>query len=124
MFETTSSPLDGVFQDHVNVRGEVFHESADLNSEITWNNLNQLQIPPTCFTVDTNNYLPPLVENMVQSCTSLDEWVESQQYSNFVLWDNIIEAQIGGGVEATILPSSSSSNMGLGTTLSSFLSAL
>ncbi|KAK8533060.1 hypothetical protein V6N12_076341 [Hibiscus sabdariffa] len=151
MFDTIT-PLDGVLQD-ANVRGEVFHDSAHLNTEISWNNLNQLQVQPfppsTSFTVDTNNYLPPLIDNMenmvpieVQSCASLDEeggeitleslrrqqqelneWVESQQCSNFVLWDNIIEGQIGvGGVEAAILPPSSSSNMG--TTLSSFPSSL
>ncbi|XP_039037945.1 myb-related protein 308-like [Hibiscus syriacus] len=146
MFDTTITPLDEVLQD-ANVRGEVFHESAHLNTETTWNNLNQLQVipfpPSNSF---TDNYLPSLIDNMVpievQSCTNLDEeggeitleslrrqqqelneWVESQQCSNLVLWDNIIEGQIGGGgVEATVLPSSSSSNTG--SRLSSFSSAL
>ncbi|GMI64061.1 myb domain protein 103 [Hibiscus trionum] len=130
MFDTIT-PLDGVLQD-----------SPHLNTETSWNTLNQLQVQPflpsTSFAVETNNYLPPLIdimENMVpievQSGTRLEEeggeiamerlrrqqqelneWVESQQCSNFVMWDNIIEGQIG--VEA---PSSS-------TTLSSFPSAL
>ncbi|PPD80889.1 hypothetical protein GOBAR_DD22185 [Gossypium barbadense] len=132
MFESTMTPIDqGVLLQDVNVRGEVFHEQAQLN---TWNNNNhlnqqlQLQVPfpppSTSFTKDTNNnYLPPLIDNMetmvpieVQSCTSLDEegggeitleslrrqqqelneWVESQQCSSLLLWDNIIEGQIGG----------------------------
>ncbi|XVE57949.1 hypothetical protein DITRI_Ditri04bG0130500 [Diplodiscus trichospermus] len=140
MFDTT--PLDGI-QD-ANVRGELFHE-ANLNSE-TWNlnDQHQVQVFPlsTSFTtgMDTNNYLPPLVENMenmvpieVQSCSmdeegeitlaclqrqqqELNEWVESQQCSNFLFWDNI-EGQLG---EEAIAPTSSS----MGTTLSSFPSSL
>ncbi|TYH81192.1 hypothetical protein E1A91_D03G166400v1 [Gossypium mustelinum] len=162
MFESTMTPIDqGVLLQDVNVRGEVFHEQAQLN---TWNNNNhlnqqlQLQVPfpppSTSFTMDTNNnYLPPLIDNMetmvpieVQSCTSLDEegggeitleslrrqqqelneWVESQQCSSFLLWDNIIEGQIGGSVEGTTipLPPSSSSSSNMGTTLSSFPSSL
>ena len=140
MFDTT--PLDGI-QD-ANVRGDLFHESANLNTE-TWNlNQHQVQIfpPSTSFTtgMDTNNYLPPLVENMenmvpieVRSCSmddegeitleclqrqqqELNEWVESQQCSNFLFWENI-EGQLGG---EAIPPTSSN----MGTTLSSFPSSL
>ena len=140
MFDTT--PLDGI-QD-ANVRGELFHEPANLNTE-TWN-LNQHQVqafpPSISFTVgmDTNNCLPPLVENIenmvpieVQSCSmdeegemtleclqrqqqELNEWVESQQCSNFLFWENI-EGQLGG---EAIPPTSSN----MGTTLSSFPSSL
>ncbi|XVE64785.1 hypothetical protein DITRI_Ditri07aG0129600 [Diplodiscus trichospermus] len=142
MFDTTPVVLDGI-QDS-NVRGELFHEPDNLNTE-TWN-LNQHQVqafsPSTSFTVgmDTNNCLPPLVENMenmvpieVQSCSmdeegemtleclqrqqqELNEWVESQQCSNFLFWDNI-EGQLGGDA---IPPTSSN----MGTTLSSFPSSI
>ncbi|KAE8694597.1 Transcription factor MYB86 [Hibiscus syriacus] len=143
MFDT-SNTLDGVqVHQHGNtVRGELFNEAANLNTEGTWN-LNQHQVqafpPSTSFTVgmDSNSYLPPLVENMenlgvpieVQSCSIeeegeitleclqkqqlvLNEWVESQQCSNFMFWE-----QLGG--EA--LPPTSSN---IGTTLSSFPTSL
>lgn len=146
IFDTT--PIDGaqVHQHGNNVRGQPFHEPANLNTESSWN-LNQHQVqafpPSTSFTVgmDTNNYLPPLVENMenmvvpveVQSCSieeegemtleclqrqqqELNEWVESQQCSNFLFWDTL-EGQLGG--EA--LPPTSSN---MGTTLSSFPTSL
>ncbi|XVF13068.1 hypothetical protein REPUB_Repub08aG0175900 [Reevesia pubescens] len=145
MFDTTDPVLDGI-QEYANVRGELFHEPANLNTDAAWN-LNQHQVqafpPSTSFAagIDTNNYLPPLVENMenmvpieVQSCTSMDEegeitfeclqrqqqelneWVESQQCSSFLFWDNI-EGQLGG---EAIPPTSSN----MGTTLSSFPSSL
>ncbi|XP_022773261.1 transcription factor MYB46 [Durio zibethinus] len=140
MFDTT--PLDGI-QDG-NVRGGFFLEPANLNSE-TWN-LNQHQVqafpPSTSFKVgmDTNNCLPPLIENMenmmpieVQSCSmdeagemtleclqrqqqELNEWVESQNCSNILFWD-IVEGQLGG---EAIPPTSSN----MGTALSSFPSSL
>ncbi|KAL4339404.1 hypothetical protein GQ457_08G028270 [Hibiscus cannabinus] len=149
MFDTTNT-LDG-FQVHQhgtnNVRGELFNDAANLNTECSWN-LNQHQVqafpPSTSFTVgmDSNNYLPPLVENMenmamavVQSCSmeeegemtleclhlqrqqqELNEWVESQQCSNFLFWDNI-QGQLSG--EA--LPPTSSN---MGATLSSFPTSL
>ncbi|OMP06060.1 hypothetical protein COLO4_08370 [Corchorus olitorius] len=150
MFDTTPLVLDGIHQDGNIVRGDhIFHETANLNTESTWN-LNQHQVqafpPSTSFTagMDTN-YLPPLVENMetmvpnmveVQSCSmdeegemtleslqrqqqELNEWVESQQCSNFLFWDNIEGVQLNGG-EANIAPTSSS----MGTSLSSFPSSL
>ncbi|XVF52967.1 hypothetical protein PTKIN_Ptkin05aG0060400 [Pterospermum kingtungense] len=123
---------------------QLFHEPANLNSTETWN-LNQHQVqafpPSTSFGIDANNCLPPLVENMenmvpieVQSCSmdeeagemtleclqrqqqELNEWVESQQCSNFLFWDNI-EGQLGGEP----LPPTSSN---MGTTLSSFPSSV
>ncbi|GAV76125.1 Myb_DNA-binding domain-containing protein [Cephalotus follicularis] len=137
MFDT--SPIDGnVVGNNVhNVIGEIFQESASLNAE-TWNSRQHQfqQFPPqTCFTtgLDTN-YLPPLIESMeimvpleVQSCRmdeegdialdclqrqELNEWLESQQCSNFLFWDNV-EGPLGGDEIAQ-----ASSNMG--ATLSSF----
>ncbi|XVF51424.1 hypothetical protein PTKIN_Ptkin04bG0184300 [Pterospermum kingtungense] len=149
MFDTSTTPVDGTNQD-ANVRGDLFHESANLNTESIWN-LNehhQVQVyPPTSpnsfATMDITNYnLPPLVENLenmvpieVRSCSmdegeitleclqrqqqELNEWVESQQCSNFLFsWDNIEGVQLGAG--ESIAPSSSN----MGTTLSSFPSSL
>ncbi|MED6209176.1 hypothetical protein PIB30_052215 [Stylosanthes scabra] len=141
---TTLLRVDQIFQD----------ANVGLSSE-TWNNNNlshhhhhnqQVQelAPPstTSFTVavglDTNNYLPPLIENVesmvpveVQSCSmeevadaaleclqlqrhqdhhQLNAWVESthvhQQCPNFLFWDNVVEAQIGG--QEQLAPNSSS----------------
>ncbi|KAK8484821.1 hypothetical protein V6N11_070923 [Hibiscus sabdariffa] len=153
MFDTTNT-LDR-FQVHQhgtnNVRGELFNDATNLNTESSWN-LNQHQVqafpPSTCFTVavdmDSNNNLPALVENMenmavpieVQSCSmeeegemtleclqlqrqqqELNEWVESQQCSNFLFWDNI-HGQLTG---ETLPPTSL--NM-TAATLSSFPTSL
>ncbi|KAE8710794.1 Transcription factor MYB86 [Hibiscus syriacus] len=130
----TRTTLDGiqVHEHGDNVRGEVFNEAANLNTESSWN-LNQHQVqafpPSTSFIVsmDSNNYLPPLVENMEdegemtleylqRQQQELNEWVESQQCSNFLFWDNI---KIHG--EEALPPASS--NMPT-TTLSSFPTSL
>ena len=161
MFDTTS--LDGAQEN--NVRSEYFQDALGLNTE-TWNNVNQHQhqhqvhvqiqvqgqghgLAPhhhTAFTtgIDTNNYLPPLIENMesmvplevVQSCSmdeegeigleclqrqELNDWVESQQQcSNFLFWDNVDDHQgpLGGD---EIAPASS--NVGTNT-LTAFPSSL
>ncbi|KAG5228320.1 hypothetical protein OIU77_022965 [Salix suchowensis] len=140
MFDTSTS-LDGIAD--CSVRGEVFPDSVSLNTE-TWNSnqLHQVQagLPPQAtFSIGMDtNYLPPLIDNMMpvemQSCSmneegdiSLDclqrqelniEWVESQQCSNFLFWDNVEESVLGG---AEIAPNSSS--MGAAT-FSSFPSTL
>ncbi|KAJ6714423.1 MYB DOMAIN PROTEIN 55 [Salix viminalis] len=127
MFDTSTS-LDGIAD--CSVRGEVFPDSVSLNTE-TWNSnhLHQVQagLPPQAtFSIGMDtNYLPPLIDNMMpiemQSCSmneegdiSLDclqrqelniEWVESQQCSNFLFWDNVEESVLGG---AEIAPNSSS----------------
>lgn len=139
MFDTSAS-LDGIADS--SVRGELFQEPASLNTE-TWNS-NQNQhvqaLPPqAAFSIGMDtNYLPPLIENMesmvpieMQSCSmneegemaleclqrhELNEWVESQQCSNFLFWDNV-EGSLGG---EEIAPNSSS----MGATLSSFPSSL
>ncbi|KDP25388.1 hypothetical protein JCGZ_20544 [Jatropha curcas] len=140
---TTATPLDGISE---HVRGEIFHEPANLNTE-AWNSNHhhhhhhQIQSlnPQATFSIGMDtNYLPPLVDNMesmvpieMQSCSmedegeialgclqrqELNEWVESQQCSNFLFWDNV-EGSIGG---EEIAPTSSS----MGATLSSFPSSL
>ncbi|XP_050227001.1 transcription repressor MYB6 [Mercurialis annua] len=93
------------------------------------------------------NYLPPLVENMEnlvvpmgmnKSCSideegeiiglgcssqrqELNEWIESQQCSNFMFWDINVEGSVLGGEEIAPI---NSSNMGATPTLSSFPSSL
>ncbi|KAJ6946204.1 MYB transcriptional factor [Populus alba x Populus x berolinensis] len=140
MFDTSTS-LDGMADS--SVRGEVFPDSASLNME-TWNSNHHHQVqaalpPQATFSIGMDtNYLPPLIDNMMpiemQSCSmneegemSLEclqrqelniEWVESQQCSNFLFWDNVEESVLGG---EEIAPNSSS--MGAAT-LSSFPSSL
>ncbi|KAJ9173656.1 hypothetical protein P3X46_016770 [Hevea brasiliensis] len=142
MFDTGTNPLDGIADS--SVRGELFHEHASLNTE-TWNtnqhHHHQVQaLPPQAtFSIGMDtNYLPPLIENMehmvpmeMQSCSmddegeialgclqrqELNEWVESQQCSNFLFWDNV-DGPLSG---EEIAPTSSS----MGATLSSFPSSL
>ncbi|KAJ4841564.1 hypothetical protein Tsubulata_049305 [Turnera subulata] len=141
MFDTSSASLDGIAD---RVRGEIFHESASLNSETNWNpsQPHQVQALPSqaSFSIGMDtNYLPPLIENMenivpieMQPCSmndqegeitleclqrqELNEWVESQQCSNFLFWDNV-EGQLGG---EEIAPTSAS----MGAALSSFPSSL
>ncbi|KAA8522447.1 hypothetical protein F0562_013192 [Nyssa sinensis] len=109
MFDSTGS-VDGINGDG-NGRPELFHEPAGLNSE-TWHLNQQVHALPTSASFTTGmetNYLPPLIENMenmvsleVQSCSindegdmafeclqrqELNEWVESQQCSSFLFWD-------------------------------------
>lgn len=123
------------------------HQSHDHS------NINQGLVPPplaTPFTsgIDTN-YLPPLIENIenmvtidhqVQSCSmdeegeialeclrrqELNEWVESQQCSNFLFWDINVEGSILGGSDhdhQQIDPAANSPSMG--TNLSAFPSSL
>ncbi|XP_011022623.1 PREDICTED: transcription factor MYB46-like isoform X1 [Populus euphratica] len=143
MFDTSTASLDGIVDS--SVRGELFHDSASLNTE-TWNSSQhhhvQAVLPPQAtFSIGMDtNYLPPLIDNMenmvpieMQSCSMNDEgeisleclqrqelnieWVESQQCSNFLFWDNV-EGPLGG---EEIVPTSSS--MGAAT-LSSFPSSL
>jgi myb proto-oncogene protein len=143
MFDTSTASLDGIVDS--SVRGELFHDSASLNTE-TWNSSQhhhvQAVLPPQAtFSIGMDtNYLPPLIDNMenmvpieMQSCSMNDEgeisleclqrqelnieWVESQQCSNFLFWDNV-EGPLGG---EEIAPTSSS--MGAAT-LSSFPSSL
>ena len=140
MFDTSTS-LDGIADS--SVRGEVFPDSASLNME-TWNSNQHHQVqaalpPQATFSIGMDtNYLPPLIDNMMpiemQSCSmneegeiSLEclqrqelniEWVESQQCSNFLFWDNVEESVLSG---EEIAPNSSS--MGAAT-LSSFPSSL
>ncbi|KAF8380172.1 hypothetical protein HHK36_027655 [Tetracentron sinense] len=126
-----------------NAQTEYFHEGAGINSD-SWH-LNQHQVqafppPPPSFTaaMDSNNYLPPLIENMenmvpmqVQSCSmdedgektmeclqrqELSEWVESQLCPSFLIWENV-ERQLGG---EEIAPASSD----METMLSSYPSSL
>lgn len=142
MFDTGTTPLDGIADN--SVRGEFFNEPASLNTE-TWNtnqhHHHQVQIlpPQATFSIGMDtNYLPPLIENMenmvpieMQSCSmddegeialgclqrqELNEWVDSQQCSNFLFWDNV-DGPLGG---EEIAPNSSS----MGATLSSFPSSL
>lgn len=117
---------------------QYFHDSViGLNSE-TWNQVQSSSLPPpiisTTFTMDTMNYLPPLIENVenmvdeevgdhgqVQELNSIDQW-HHQQYpnNNFLFWDNIVHL---GGEEQQLAPNSSS-NMGTNsTTLSPFPSS-
>ncbi|CAL5214873.1 unnamed protein product [Lathyrus oleraceus] len=117
---------------------QYFHDSViGLNSE-TWNQVQSASLPPpiisTTFTMDTMNYLPPLIENVenmvdeevgdhgqVQELNSIDQW-HHQQYpnNNFLFWDNIVHL---GGEEQQLAPNSSS-NMGTNsTTLSPFPSS-
>ncbi|TXG50563.1 hypothetical protein EZV62_023087 [Acer yangbiense] len=87
--------------------------------------------------MDTNTYLPPLIENMeslvssmdqVQSCSideegemafeclqrqqELNEWVESQNCSNFLFWDNVDGPVLGGDDQelAPVSPNTMSSS--------------
>ncbi|KAG6781111.1 hypothetical protein POTOM_013996 [Populus tomentosa] len=121
MFDTSTASLDGIVDG--SVRGELFHDSASLNTE-TWNSSQhhhvQAVLPPQAtFSIGMDtNYLPPLIDNMenmvpieMQSCSMNDEgeisleclqrqelnieWVESQQCSNFLFWDNV-EGPLGG----------------------------
>ncbi|GMI95499.1 myb domain protein 103 [Hibiscus trionum] len=135
LFSSPATPLFMFQFDTVNTfDGIQVHQHGNLNTESSWN-LNQHQVqafpPSTSFTVgvDSNNYLPPLVENMEtmeeegemgleclqRQQQELNEWIqlESQQCSNFLLWDNI-------SGETTFPPSSSN----MGTTLSSFPTSL
>ncbi|KAJ6347396.1 hypothetical protein OIU76_003970 [Salix suchowensis] len=143
MFDTSTTSLDGIVDS--SVRGEFFHDSASLNTE-TWNSSQHHQVqavlpPQATFSIGMDsNYLPPLIDNMenmvpieMQSCSMNDEgemsleclqrqelnieWVESQQCSNFLFWDNV-DGPLGG---EEIAPNSSS--MGAAT-LSSFPSSL
>ena len=148
MFDTSS--LDGTTTaDTNNVRAELFQDTIMGLSSETWNlSHHQVQaLPPhpaAAFTsaaeMDTNNYLPPLIENVenmvpisVQSFSmdeegeialdclrrqELNEWVETQQQCpNFLFWDSV-EGQLGGD---ELVPNSS--HMGA-STLSPFPSSL
>ncbi|KAH7526075.1 hypothetical protein JRO89_XSUnG0066400 [Xanthoceras sorbifolium] len=130
MFEYPSPVLDGI-TDHNNVRaGELFHDPWTSSNHLHHHQqhhhqIHQVQAMPsstTAFTtvgMDTNTYLPPLIENIenlipidqVQSCSiddegemaleclqrqqELNEWVESQNCSNYLFWDNV-EGPLGG----------------------------
>ncbi|KAE8728027.1 Transcription factor MYB86 [Hibiscus syriacus] len=119
----SSPPPLFIFDTRNTLNGIQVHQHGDnLNTESSWN-LNQhhqlqaLAPSTSSFTVggmDSNNYLPPLIENMEDGEMTLEclqrqqqelnEWVEySQQCSNFLFWDNI---NIQGEEEA--LPSTSS----------------
>ncbi|KAK7318187.1 hypothetical protein RJT34_02886 [Clitoria ternatea] len=148
MFDT-SSVLEGTVTETNNsgsVRAEQFQDVlCNLSSE-TWN-LSQHQVQalaPLTVSLDTTNYLPPLIENVenmvpieVQSCRmdeegdialeclqrqELNEWVveTQQQCPNFVFWDNVEEGQLGGGEE--LAPNSS--NVEANSVLSPFPSSL
>ncbi|KAI9174258.1 hypothetical protein LWI28_014708 [Acer negundo] len=147
-----------------NVRSsvELFHDQqASLNTAEQWsssnhhhhhhqqqhhriNQFNQAILPLSsninaAFTsgMDTNTYLPPLIENMeslvssmdqVQSCSideegemafeclqrqqELNEWVESQNCSNFLFWDNVDGPVLGGDDQelAPVSPNTMSSS--------------
>ncbi|KAJ1416135.1 SANT/Myb domain [Sesbania bispinosa] len=156
MFDTSS--LDGTITsaDHTNSNNarasdQLFQDTSTvgLSCAETWNLSIHQQVqalpphPVTTFSaaavIDSTNYLPPLIENMVpidvQSCNmeeegeltleclqrqGLNEWVESQQQCpSFLFWDSVVEGQLGGGGE--LAPNSS--NMGTNT-LSPFPSSL
>ncbi|WCJ26354.1 myb domain protein 103 [Euphorbia peplus] len=135
MFDTTTS-LDVIGDANI-IRGELFHASTSLNTE-TWNTnhrhhqhqndqVQSITGHHTTFSIGMDsNYLPPLIENMehmvpmdqMQSCSIDGEaYFESQQCSNFLFWENVVDGQLGG---EEIAPTSSS----LGATLSSFPSSL
>lgn len=148
MFDTASS-LEGIANGNTdNGQVELYGENnANLSSE-PWHHLSQYHSqalttqPPFTTGVDIN-YLPPLIENMenmavtlgVQSCgmdeggdqvaleclqrQDLNEWVESQQCSNFLFWDSM-EGQVLGGEDVAPL---ASPNVGADR-LSSFPSSL
>ncbi|GFZ01456.1 hypothetical protein Acr_15g0000650 [Actinidia rufa] len=136
MFDTSGS-LEGIIADG-NQRRELFHEPEGLNSE-TWH-MNQQDVqelnPTASFSMDSN-YLPSLInleievpmDHQLQCCgvneerdMGLDclereelmnvEWVESQQCSSFLFWDQS-EGPLCGD---EIAPASSN----MGTMLSSY----
>ncbi|XP_065858344.1 transcription factor MYB3 [Euphorbia lathyris] len=137
MFDTTTSSLDVIGD--ANVRGEIFHETWNTNHhhhhQQHQNGGSNMSGGHATFSIGMDtNYLPPLIENMenmvgmdqMQSCSidegemgilqrqEINEWVESQQCSNFLFWDNL-------GGDENIAPTSSSLGA---TTLSSFPSSL
>ncbi|KAE9597782.1 hypothetical protein Lal_00041445 [Lupinus albus] len=121
MFDTSSLDHGTTTLTDNNIRPYLFQDSVGFNTE-TWNlsHHHQVQEPFTIGLYNTNNYLPPLIENVenmvaieVQCCSmneqgdvalecmqrqELNEWVETQQQqcSNFLFcWDNV-EGQLGG----------------------------
>ncbi|GMQ05530.1 hypothetical protein CsSME_00050521 [Camellia sinensis var. sinensis] len=147
MFDTSGSTLEGISADG-NERSEFFHEQLGLNSEISTWHMNQQEVPSLpppvlSFTtsMDLNNYLPPLIENienmvsmevqqpnsineerdMALDCLQrqeLNEWVDSQHCPSFLFWDHPDQGPLRG--EEEIAPSSSN----MGTMLSSYPSSL
>lgn len=143
MFDTAS--LEGLAES--NEQQELFTEAVTVNSAGTWNLNHQqfhttLLPPPPPYTSGSAdaNYLPPLIENVenmlnmgAQSSNideegdrialecfqrqELNEWVESHQCPNFLLWDNV-EGPFGG---EDIVPASSTAGA---STMSSFPSSL
>ncbi|XP_038876121.1 transcription factor MYB26 [Benincasa hispida] len=123
---------------------ELFHDSLSLNSDTTWhmNNHHNHLFPTavlgpqmglaaggTTVMNNTNNYLPPLIENIESLVTmedegemalqclerqELNEWVVEStqpQNSNFLFWENV-EGSLGG--EEIIAPPSSNATIGGG----------
>ncbi|KAH7862434.1 hypothetical protein Vadar_004766 [Vaccinium darrowii] len=119
MFDTNS--LEGHNATDGNKRpDELFHEPVGLNSDQTWH-INQQQVqafhPRASFSSSMDsNYLPPLLENSMESI-GLNEWVECQQCPSFLFWDQA-EGSLGG---EEIAPSSSNMETML---LSSYPSSL
>ncbi|KAF8013379.1 hypothetical protein BT93_I1276 [Corymbia citriodora subsp. variegata] len=143
MFDTAS--LEGLAEN--NEQQELFTEAVTVNSAATWNLNHQqfhttLLPPPPPYTSGSAdaNYLPPLIENVenmlnigAQSSNideegdrialecfqrqELNEWVESHQCPNFLLWDNV-EGPFGG---EDIVPASSTAGA---SSMSSFPSSL
>lgn len=127
MFDTGTSPFDATA--HNSVRGELFNDPASLTAE-TWNSNqhhhhHQVQAFPhhqATFSIgiDTNNYLPPLIENMIPMDEEGDIALRCMQRqelnSNFLFWDNVDEPL--GGEEIAAISSS------MEASLSSFPSSL
>ncbi|OWM72080.1 hypothetical protein CDL15_Pgr017963 [Punica granatum] len=148
MFDTTSSLEEITDGNTNNGQAELYCDNNAGLSSGAWHHLGQYHgqaltttQPPFTSGLDVN-YLPPLIDNVenmvvpigVQSCgmdeggevaleclqrQELNEWVDSQQCSNFLFWDNV-EGQVLGGEG---IGPQASSNMG-GHQLSSFPSSL
>nr|QSD99739.1 MYB family transcription factor [Melilotus albus] len=138
MFEPSDSLHGTTIESSQNLQTDQYFQDSiiDLSSE-TWNQVQSSLPPPisTTFSMDTMNYLPPLIENVenmeeegdhrqVLECLQSTQWIDEahqQCPNNFIFWDNIVQGHGIGGEEQ--LPPNSS-NMGANsTTLSPFPSS-
>ena len=137
MFEPSVSLHGTTTENSNNLQTDQYFQDSiiGLSSE-TWNQVHSSLPPPisTTFSMDTMNYLPPLIENVenmdeegdrrgVLECLQ-SNWIEEthqQCPNNFHFWDNIVQGHGLGGEEQLPL---NSSNMGTNsTTLSPFPSS-